>query len=215
MDYPRAASDAQTFWDDVHRRRDRDRPGAPHVHLEDRLAAVPPGRALELGCGDGADAIWLAKRGWQVMAVDISPVILEFGAEQAKRAGVAEQIDWQPADLAEWSPDGSYDLVCSFFLHTPEGLDRVDAFSRAAVRLRPGGTLLLVGHLTLAPWAWDPDDTSGLQGAKALAGALSLDPATWRTLLAEDRSRTVHHSDGRRAEVVDAVLHVERLATDR
>lgn len=215
MDHFRAAPDAQAFWDDVHRRRDPDRPGAPHDHLEDRLTAAPPGRALELGCGDGADAIWLAERGWQVTAVDISPVILEFGAQQAERAGVAERILWQPADLADWTPDGSYDLVCSFFLQTPEGLDRVAAFSRAAARLRPGGTLLLVGHLTLAPWAWDPDDTSGLQSAKALAGALSLDPAAWRILLAEDRSRTVHHSDGRQAEVVDAVLHAERLTTDR
>lgn len=215
MDDRRPAPDPQSFWDGVHRRRDPRSPGTSHIHLEDRLASLPPGRALELGCGDGADAIWLATRGWEVTAVDISPVTLDVGAEQAQRAGVAERISWQPADLAEWTPEASYDLVFSLFLHTPVGLDRVDVFSRAAAALRPGGTLLLVGHLTLPPWAWDPDDTSGLPSARALAGALSLDSARWRILLAEDQSRTVRHADGRAVEVVDAVLHVERLAADR
>jgi SAM-dependent methyltransferase len=212
MTTPDAAT-PEGYWDEVHGRRDAARPGRPHGHLEDLLSSTRPGRALELGSGDGADAIWLAAHGWTVTAVDVSPVVLGIAADHARRAGVADRIAWTAADLDAWRTEETYDLVCSFFLHAPFGLDRSAVLARAAARVRPGGSLLVVGHLTLPPWAWDPDDTAGLPAARELATELGLDPAGWEALVVEDRPREVHHSDGRQARVTDAVLHARRRET--
>jgi SAM-dependent methyltransferase len=201
------------FWDEIHGRRDPSRPGRPHNHLADLLGKTHPGRALELGSGDGADAIWLAEHGWTVTAVDVSPVVLGIAAGHAEEAGVADRVAWTAADLDVWEADGTFDLVCSFFLHAPFGLDRSAALARAASRVRPGGSLLIVGHLTLPPWAWDPEDTSGLPSASELAAELTLDPAAWELLVVEDRPRDVQGVDGRQAQVVDAVLHARRRET--
>ncbi|WP_210490984.1 class I SAM-dependent methyltransferase [Patulibacter sp. SYSU D01012] len=200
----------RAFWDEIHGRRDAARPGRPHEHLADLLGTAPPGRALELGSGDGADAIWLARHGWTVTAVDVSPVVLGIGARHADGAGVADRITWQAADLDAWRTDETFDLACSFFLHAPFGLDRTAALARAAARVRPGGHLLVVGHLTLPPWAWNPEDTAGLPTASQLVAELGLDAAEWELLVVEDRPRTVGHRDGRTAEVLDAVLHARR-----
>jgi SAM-dependent methyltransferase len=206
-----STADAQAFWDALHARRDPERPGRPHPYLVEAMGAASPGAALELGSGDGANAIWLAAAGWDVLAVDLSPTALALAAAHAGRAGVSERIAWRQADLAEWSPADDADLVCSFFLHTNHPLDRTDALARAAARVRPGGTLLVVGHATLPPWAWDPDDTADLPRGAVLAAALGLDGPGWDVRRAEEVPRVAVRGD-QRAEVLDSVVHAVRLA---
>src|SRR5487761_1878094 len=107
-----------------------------------------PGTALDAGAGEGADAIWLAERGWQVTAVDVSGVALGRAAGHAAKAGdeVAARIRWQHEDLLEWTPpERAYDLVTSQYLHLP-GAFRHTLFARLAAAVRDGGTLLIVGH---------------------------------------------------------------------
>ncbi|MQA95954.1 MAG: methyltransferase domain-containing protein [Streptosporangiales bacterium] len=105
---------------------------------------LTPGTALDLGCGEGADAIWLAEQGWTVTATDVSKVALDRAAAHARERGVT--VDWRRHDLAESFPEGTYDLVCAFFLHSPVDMPRDGILRSAAAAVAPGGVLLIVGH---------------------------------------------------------------------
>ena len=102
------------------------------------------GRALDLGCGEGRNAVWLAQRGWQVTGVDFSQVGLDKAARLAEQRGVS--VQWVLADLVDFVPaPGAFDLVAIFYLHIPGAAMR-EVLARAATALAPGGTLLVVGH---------------------------------------------------------------------
>ena len=100
----------QDFWDERYRSAQRVWSGDPNPQLVAEVTDLPPGRALDVGCGEGADAIWLARSGWTVVAADISGVALERGAQHAREAGpdVAARIEWRQADLLA-SPPESFD----------------------------------------------------------------------------------------------------------
>ena len=116
------------------------------------LAESAPRRALDVGCGEGADAIWLARAGWQVTGVDVSEVALERAAAGARDAGVT--VEWVLADIAMSPPaPGGYDLVSVHYpalKHSP-GDQAIRALLEAVA---PGGTLLVVGHAPLDPDYW-------------------------------------------------------------
>ena len=116
--------------------------GNPNATLVDVVAPLTPGRAIDLGSGEGADAIWLARQGWQVTGVDVSDVALDRARQHADAAGV--RVEFVLDDLAT-SP-GEFDLVTSFFLHVPEAALRERTLLVAAASVAPGGTLLVVGH---------------------------------------------------------------------
>jgi 2-polyprenyl-3-methyl-5-hydroxy-6-metoxy-1,4-benzoquinol methylase len=122
-------SDEQA-WDERYRESDRIWSGNPNVVLVAEVLDLAPGRALDLGCGEGADAVWLARRGWQVTAVDISGVALSRAASHAAEAGV--EIDWQRHDLEQSFPAGEFDLISAQFLHFWEEFDREKILRRAA-----------------------------------------------------------------------------------
>jgi len=136
------------FWDDRYGSADQLWSGRPNSQLVDQLAGLPPGDALDVGSGEGADAIWLALQGWTVTAVDISAVALERAAGHAARCGaeIAGRISWQQADLLSWDPgDQRYDLVSALFMYLPEA--QIESLHRRlAAAVRPGGTLLIVLH---------------------------------------------------------------------
>ena len=112
--------------------------------LVEEAATMTPGVALDLGAGDGRNAVWLAGHGWRVSAVDFSDVAIDRGQALAIAAGV--EIDWRREDLLTWAPPAAaFDLVALFFIHLPEG-ERRGVYARAAAAVRPGGTLLVVGH---------------------------------------------------------------------
>jgi SAM-dependent methyltransferase len=120
------------------------------VALVAEIAELTPGRALDLGCGEGADAVWLARQGWRVTAADISGVALERAAEHAAHAGVT--VDWQRHDLEQTFPAGEFDLVSAQFLHFWEEFDREKILRRAAEAVAPGGILLIEGHMDHGPF---------------------------------------------------------------
>jgi SAM-dependent methyltransferase len=122
--------------------------GNPNPHLVTEAASLTPGGALDAGAGEGADAIWLARRGWRVTAVDISGVALERAAKHAVDAGgeVAGRVEWLRADMIEWRPRPSaYDLVTAHYIHLPADSRRT-VYARLAAAVADGGTLLIVGH---------------------------------------------------------------------
>ncbi|HZP39383.1 MAG TPA: class I SAM-dependent methyltransferase [Methylomirabilota bacterium] len=116
----------------------------PSAFLVAEVAGLPPGRALDLACGAGRNAVWLARRGWRVTAVDFSDVALRAAREQAAAASVS--VEWLEEDVVRWTPPRqSFDLVCVLYLQLPAAERRV-ALARAAAAVRPGGTLLVIGH---------------------------------------------------------------------
>lgn len=147
--------DASEFWEDRYRtgRGEDGRmwSGQVNATVEAQVAGLTPGSALELGCGEGADALWLAGHGWTVTAVDLSAAALEVAALHATREGLADRVTWQQADLATWHPTQEYDLVTSAFLHSPFEFPREAILRRAASAVAPGGRLLVVGHAASPP----------------------------------------------------------------
>lgn len=131
-------------WDRRYRDTDLKAHQAPSVILEKQIKDLVPGRALDLAAGEGRNSLYLARRGWQVTAVDFSSVAVENGRRMAEQEGVS--IVWYLADLADYLPEQeAFDLVCLFYLHVPRELFR-KILIKAAGALRPGGTLLVVGH---------------------------------------------------------------------
>jgi len=104
---------------------------------------MAPGRALDLACGAGRNAVWLAERGWTVTGVDFSDVALENARRLAAERGV--EVEWVEGDLLEWRPSGEFDLVAVLYLQLPAE-ERRAVLARAAAAVAPGGTLLVVGH---------------------------------------------------------------------
>ena len=134
----------RTAWDRRHAEREHIESDEPDPVLVREAEPLPPGRALDLACGDGRNAVWLAHRGWQVTAVDFSSVALDRGRRRAAAAQV--KVDWQVHDLLAWSPpEGGFDLVSLIYLHLPPDERRL-VLQRAARALAPGGRLLVVGH---------------------------------------------------------------------
>jgi SAM-dependent methyltransferase len=112
----------------------------PAEILAAELGSLAPGRALDLGCGAGRSAIWLAERGWRVTGVDFADAALGLARERGP------DIEWVLADLREYEPEPtSYDLALVLYLHLPAG-ERRPILARAAGALAPGGTMLVVGH---------------------------------------------------------------------
>lgn len=138
----------EELWDERYRSRPTLWSGEPNRHLVGEAADLAPGLALDVGCGEGADAIWLAQRGWRVDGVDVSGVALQRAAEHADRAGaeVAGRISWLHENLTAWDPGrGRYDLVSAQYMHLPSP-ERDVLFRRLGEAVAPGGTLLIVGH---------------------------------------------------------------------
>jgi 2-polyprenyl-3-methyl-5-hydroxy-6-metoxy-1,4-benzoquinol methylase len=116
----------------------------PNRFLVAEVAGLAPGRALDLACGAGRNAVWLAERGWTVTGVDFSDVALENARRLSSERGV--EVEWVRADVREWTPPAAaYDLVAILYLQIPADERRV-VHGRAAAAVAPGGTLLVVGH---------------------------------------------------------------------
>ena len=145
------SSDAEEFWEQFYGDRPQVWSGRPNVVLVEEIDGLAPGTALDLGCGEGADAIWLAEQGWQVTGADISQAALDRAAEHAATAGVADRITWARHDFSQSIPTGPFDLVSAHFLHSPVDDPRDAALRAAAAAVGSGGTLLVVSHESV-PW---------------------------------------------------------------
>ncbi|HKU30081.1 class I SAM-dependent methyltransferase [Arthrobacter sp. NyZ413] len=207
-------SDPAQFWDGVYQEKEKRWSGNPNAQLVAEATELAPGTALDLGCGEGADAIWLAQHGWTVTAVDVSAVALERAAVHGTEAGTSN-ISWQQRDLALWRPEEQFDLVSSHFLHSPMFSWR-DALSSAAGAVAEHGTLLVVGHhpAGLAPWSAHKDMQDKFFTPEDAVDALTAGPGRWRINVADSRERLVTGPEGQQAAVVDSVLRATRTSAD-
>ncbi|MFD7533421.1 class I SAM-dependent methyltransferase [Streptomyces sp. NPDC059849] len=205
-----STTDVVEFWNGVYAARPAATDPRPNVCLTDRVIDLPPGDVLDLGCGGGGDALWLARLGWRVTAVDVSSVAVERLRRAALAHGLADRISAQQHDLRRSFPDGTFDLVCAHYLHTPLDLDRPVVLRAAAHALRPGGRLLVVDHGSTAPWSWAQDPAVRYPAPQEVAADLALAPETWAVETADAPTRTTTGPDGRTAEVTDHVLIIRR-----
>jgi SAM-dependent methyltransferase len=200
------------FWDRRYSASQALWTGRPNPQLVAEAAGLPAGKALDAGCGEGADAIWLAEHGWLVTAADISTVALGRGAAHAARLGsdLAERITWQQADLLTWGPPpGSHDLVSAQYMQLPAG-KRAALFERLGAGVSEGGTLLIVGHspADLHTTAARPPLPELFFTAAEVAAAL--DPSLWTILTSEARPRQARDPAGHPVTVYDEVVAARR-----
>jgi SAM-dependent methyltransferase len=187
----------QQFWNAHYGREDQIWSGNPNAALVRETAGLAPGTALDLGSGEGADAVWLASRGWRVTAVDVSDTAIERARGHADAAAVAGRIEWQQVDLGVGFPAGEFDLVSAFFLHVPALASILES---AVAATAPGGTLLVVGH---APDGIHHHHPVELMTADELLVLLGLGD-DWTV----ERAAQVEQSPGGR---VDAVVRARRV----
>ena len=196
--------EVERFWEGHYRRRERVWSGRANGVLVNVVGALPAGTALDLGCGEGGDAIWLARQGWRVTAVDVSATALDRASEDAASAGVADRIDFRQHDLALTFPPGAFDLVSAQYLHSPIEFPRVHVLQEAAGAVKPGGLLLIVDHASVSPRSWaDPEET---------LAPLDLSPHDWCTERLEAREREAARPNGQRLTVTDNIIALRRLA---
>ncbi|GAA2096806.1 NAD(P)/FAD-dependent oxidoreductase [Kitasatospora saccharophila] len=188
----RLAVDAVEFWERRYGESEQIWSGRPNASLTVQAADLKPGRALDLGCGEGGDAIWLAKQGWQVTAADISQVALERAAARAAVENVADRVEWQRVDLAHAFPSGAYDLVSAQFLHSPAEFPRERVLRRAAAAVAPGGTLLVTSHAASPVKHDHPHPEMHFPTPQEMLASLRLDPSEWTVELAEEHARHDH-----------------------
>ena len=121
-------------------------PIEPNVYVADMVPDLAPGRALDVACGEGRNAIWLAQQGWDITAVDFSHVAVDRARTRATQAGV--DISFAVGDVLEFEmTPAAFDLVVLCFLQLPDH-ERRPVWKRAAAAVAPGGTLLVIGHDT-------------------------------------------------------------------
>ena len=184
-----------------------------HVNavVRDEVAALPVGRALDVGCGEGGDALWLAGQGWEVLGVDVSRVALDRAAARARETRLDERTTWEHRDLLAWTPPaGAYDLVSVAFVHLATD-DRREVYAALAAAVAPGGTFLGAAHhpsdLGVVP---RPPHPELFFTAEELAEDLRGGPGSWEVVTAEARPRPGRHPDGHPVTLHDTVLRARR-----
>jgi SAM-dependent methyltransferase len=164
---------AAAWWNDRYASRPTLWGKGPNRFVAEAFEGLPPrGRALDLGCGEGRNAVWLAEQGWQATGVDFSSLALERGRQLALERGV--EVAYVEADVTTWEAPEPFDLIVVAYLHLlPEQLSEV--WPRLARALSPGGEVFLIGHArrNLSEGVGGPQDPDRLWEPSELAGALS------------------------------------------
>lgn len=200
----------EEFWDERYRSAPSIWSGNVNRCLVREADDLGPGEALDVGCGEGADALWLARHGWRVLAVDWSAVALERAARHAVGEPAGDQITWEQQDLAGWDPGPDrFDLVSSQYFHLPAA-ERDALFLRLAKAVRTGGTLLIVGHHPLDLQTSMPRPNRPELFYTGDQVAVLLDPNAWTVITNEAVGREVQDPDGIMITIHDAVFRAER-----
>ena len=194
-----------TAWDERYRATDLLWGAGPNRFLVDQIADAAPGTALDVACGEGRNAIWLAEQGWHVTGVDFSPVALAKAHALAAERGV--EVEWVEAELTGWDPPTSFDLVVVLYLQLPAELRR-RVLGRMTACVAPGGTLLVVAHdrSNLTEGYGGPQDPAVLYGPEDVVEDIG---DRLRVVRADRVRRPVETSEGE-SDAIDLFVHARR-----
>ena len=210
------------YWD-AHWQQRTEASGSHEVpanpHLVRTVSELVPGTALEAGCGEGAEAIWLARAGWRVTAVDVASDPLTRAADRATRQGLGDAVRWVQADLTTWQPEVTFDLVTTHYAHP--AMPQLAFYDRISRWVAPGGSLLVVGHLHTdgadhehgAHHEHGADHEHGPPAEASVTAASitdRLDPTAWEIVTAEELTRTVGAPGSGEATLHDVVVRAVR-----
>jgi thioredoxin reductase/SAM-dependent methyltransferase len=210
--HPEHAAEPTEFWEEFYGGDRKPWTGRPNPALVGELAdrPAPVGRALDLGCGAGADAVWLAEQGWDVTGLDISAAALDQAAVAARGAGVTDRVSWVRHDLTDGLPDGEWDLVVAAYLHSPVEFQREKVLRLAMAAVAPGGSLMVIGHQGHASPEHDPPEDVKFPTAADVLAVLDLDG--WTVERAEAVPVEVASPEGVTGNRIDNVVRLRRYA---
>ena len=207
-------SETQAFWEGHYGKGDRVWSGRANPVLVSTVESMSPGSALDLGCGEGGDAVWLASRGWQVTATDVSPTAISRGQRAAEAEGLADKISWEAHDFTVSLPEGIFDLVSAQFLQAPIEFPVEHVLASAVAKVASGGLLLIVSHAAAPSWA--PADHHGhnvrFPTPQETLDSLHLPPEEWHVDRVEIVERDITAPDGSPAHLLDSIVAVTRMA---
>ena len=204
-------SEVKQHWEDRYAERERIWSGRVNAHLAEIAAPLTPGRALDLGCGEGGDSLWLAEHGWQVLGVDISETALARAGAEASARGLTKRVRFVQTNLSETFPEGTFDLVSAQFLQSLVHLDRERIFSAATAAIAPGGVLIIVDHGAAPPWAQHIHDHVFPTAEEVLA-SLNLEEPQWDRLHVGSVERNAVGPDGQAGRLLDNLIVLRRAA---
>ena len=193
------------MWDEKYASMDLVWNQGPNQSVSSYFSDKKPGRVVDLGCGEGRNAIWLAQQGWTVTAVDFSTVALTKGAALAERAGAS--IQFENGDLGEWqSSSPSYDAALLCYIHFPAAM-RAKLWKAAFESLVPGGELVVIGHhlRNLTEGVGGPQSADVLYAPSEVGEVLG----SANVVISKDVLRTVESPDGSKV-AIDAMAVVRR-----
>ena len=200
----------QAYWEARYGERDRIWSGRVNAQFAEIVEDLPAGRALDLGCGEGGDALWLAEHGWQVKAVDISETALGRAADEARVRGVGDRIEFERHDLSDSFPAGRFDLVSAQFLHSLVRLERPQILRKAAAAIDPGGVLVIVDHGAAPPFSKNVPHDHPFPSAEEVIDGLGLAPSEWERARVEEVEREATAPDGQQVTLKDNVMVLRR-----
>ena len=197
-----------SHWEQVRAGSTADHEVPPNPYLVDEVSDLRPGTALEAGCGEGAEAMWLARAGWNVTAADIADEPLARAAGRAAAQGLGDQVQWVQADLSSWEPSETFDLVTTHYAHP--AMPQLAFYDRLSAWVAPGGSLLIVGHLHTDHSAHHDHHPPAEASVTAVSITERLDPETWDVVTAEEHTRTLDAPEGGQVTLQDVVVRAVR-----
>ena len=196
------------YWEQRYSGREPIWSGRVNETMASVVREFTPGTALDLGCGEGGDVLWLAEQGWQAHGLDISATAVGRAREAAAERGL-ETATFTATDLTAWEPEArSLDLVTASFFQSNVALDRIAILRRAASALRPGGHLVVTSHA--APPSWATDHPATMVSIDEELALLARPTEEWTVVTAEERARPALDPEGHAGEHLDAVLVLRR-----
>lgn len=204
--------------------------GKVNPTLASALEHFPPGRSLDLGCGEGADVIWLAERGWDALGLDLSPTAVERARAAAAARGLGSEpadapqhppsvrdehtgtVRFEQCDLTAWTPEAdAFDLVTASFFHSRATLARTAILRRALDAVAPGGRLVVLSHAAPPPWSAALHSYhEQMLSAREECQQLAPDPQRWELEVAAQYEREATGPDGTPAHLEDSLLVLRR-----
>lgn len=193
--------------------------GEVNATLAEALADLAPARAIDLGCGEGADVLWLAEHGWDALGLDLSPTAIDRARAEATAraldgepgAGTAGRARFEACDLTRWTPSpGSVELVTASFFHSRVELERTAILRRAATAVGPGGHLVVLSHAAPPPWAHGDHHDMEMLSAQQEAQQLDLPAQDWTVATAAQIERGTTDPDGGPSHLEDSLLILRR-----